>query len=114
MNQGQDLLYSDDEESHPCDYNESTILLSTLNGGDQTENAPYNETNQLQSDYGSLNSPSSSLNDSDYERRESQYRTYPARVRVTEPTVKEEMIRFKAACIISRFQMARSSRPREG
>mmetsp|Transcript_4781 Transcript_4781/g.9127 ORF Transcript_4781/g.9127 Transcript_4781/m.9127 type:complete len:1047 (+) Transcript_4781:1869-5009(+) len=77
MSQGQDLLYSDDEESHPSDYNESTILLSNLNGGYQTANVPYHETSQHQSEYGSMNSPTSSLGDSDYERRGNQYINYP-------------------------------------
>jgi hypothetical protein len=86
MNQAQDLLYSDDdEESRPSDdHNESTILLSTINGTtpgtDQGANAPApyptaTTANPHSSDYGSLNSPTSSLGDSDYDRRESQYRT---------------------------------------
>lgn len=79
MNQGQDLQYSDDEESYPSDHNhnESTILLSTINNSvDRAANVPYTATNPHSSDYGSLNSPTSSLGDSDYDCRESQFRTY--------------------------------------
>jgi hypothetical protein len=81
--QGQDLLYSDDEESNPTNHNnEATILLSTLGNVSQNDYIISERTKQQQqrSDYGSLNSDTSSLGNSDYDGRESYFRNNNAPV----------------------------------
>lgn len=79
-NEGQDLLYSDDEESSNGNHHESTILLSHLPRDQMTDrphighSSPSSSMDEQRSDYGSMNSTTSSLGNSDYDRRESYYR----------------------------------------